>query len=484
MKEKKSSVLMSFIWRFAERCGSQGVSFVISIILARLLAPEVYGRIALVTAFIAILNVFIESGMGTALVQKKEADDLDFSTLFYFNIAMCGALYTLLYLCAPIVSAFYEDLQLTSVIRVLGFTLIIYGIKAIQVAYVSRHMIFKKFFYSTIVATIVSAVIGIMMAYMGYGIWSLVAQQLSCELVSTIILWIAVPWRPKLIFSFERLRDMFSYGWKLLVSSLIESVYNEIRQLLIGKIYTSADLAYYNKGRQFPHLIVNNVNTTIKSVLLPTMAREQDNVGRVKAMTRRSICFSTYFMAPLMIGLVVCAEPLVRFLLTDAWIDSVFFLRVFAISFMLYPIHTANLNAIKAMGRSDVFLKLEIIKKIIGIILLLATLWISVEAVALSLLVSTLISSVVNNFPNRKLLDYGWIEQLKDIMPYIGLAILMGLPVFMLQYLPLPTIIVLILQVIVGAIIYIGLSALFKLEMFTYLFTVVKSFWKGKNPHD
>ncbi len=472
--ETKQIVTGNFIWKFAERCGAQGVQFIVSIVLARLLAPEDYGTIALITVFITIMTVFVESGLGTALIQKKNADDLDFSSVFYFNIFMCLLLYGLMFVCAPLIASFYEDRALTPLIRALSLMVVVSGVRSVQNAYVSKNMMFKKFFYCTIGGTVGSAVVGIGMAYAGYGVWSLVGQQLFNTLVSTAILWVIVKWRPKLMFSLGRLKCLFSFGWKLLVSALIDVLYNDLRQLIIGKKYSSSDLAYYNKGDQLPKLIIVNVNSSIDSVLLPTMARAQDDVAKVKQLTRRSIQLSTYIMAPLMIGLAVCAEPVIRLLLTDKWLECVPFLRVFCITYLFYPIHTANLNALKALGRSDYFLKLEIFKKIVGLSLILTTMWISVKAMAYSLIVGTLISSLINAFPNKKLLNYSWFEQMKDIMPNILLAVVMGVPVYLLSYLPLPIILVLCVQVLTGAAIYIGLSAALKLEIFNYLIGVVR----------
>ena len=360
---KIENIAINFIWRFAERCGAQLVSFLVSVVLARILAPEDYGTIALVTVFTAILQVFVDSGLGTALIQKKDADDLDFSSVFYFNFAMCLLLYAGMFIAAPYIAIFYEDMTLTPVIRVLSLTIVISGVKGIQQAYVSRNMLFKRFFFSTIGGTVFSAFLGIGLAYAGYGVWALVAQQLSNTIIDTLILWITVKWRPQKEFSWKRLRTLFSYGWKLLASSLLDTVYNNLRNLIIGKMYSSADLAYYNQGDKFPKIIVTNINTSIDSVLLPTMSNEQDDRKRIKSMTRRAIKTSTYVMAPLMMGLAFCAESIVKIVLTDKWMPCVPFLRLFCISYMFWPVHTANLNAIKAMGRSDWFLKLEIVKK-------------------------------------------------------------------------------------------------------------------------
>lgn len=475
---EKGKVISNFIWRFAERCGAQLVSFVVSIVLARLLEPSVYGTVALVTVFTTILQVFIDSGLGTALIQKKNADDLDYSSVFYFNFVVCIILYLGMFIAAPYIAKFYGNMSLIPVIRVISLTLIISGVKNIQQAYVSSNMLFKRFFFSTIGGTIVSAFIGIFMAYIGMGVWALVAQQLSNAMIDTMILWITVKWRPKAVFSWERLKSLLAYGWKLLVAVLLDTVYNNLRNLVIGKMYSSADLAFYNQGDKFPKIIVTNINTSIDSVLLPTMSSEQDNKARVKEMTRRAIKTSTYIMAPLMMGLAFCAKTVVELVLTQKWLPCVPFLQIFCITYMFYPVHTANLNAIKAMGRSDIFLKLEIIKKIVGMSLLLSTMWFGVMAMAYSLLVSCVLSQIINSWPNKRLLGYGYLEQLRDLIPGVILAVIMGICVYFIGYINLPNIIVLIIQVIVGATIYIVMSIVFKLESFLYLWNMVKTYLK------
>lgn len=472
------NVVNNFIWRFAERCGAQAVTLIVSIVLARILTPSDFGTVSLVMVFTTIMQVFVDSGLGTALIQKKDADDLDFSSVFYFNFAVCLILYAVMFMAAPLIAGFYNDTSLASIIRVISLTIIISGVKGIQQSYVSRNMLFKRFFFATLGGTIFSAFLGIGMAYAGCGVWSIVAQQLSNTAIDTMILWVTVKWRPKKMFSWKRLKDLLSYGWKLLISSLLDTVYNNLRNLIIGKIYTSADLAYYNQGDKFPKVIVTNINASIDSVLLPSMAGEQDHRERVKSMTRRAIKTSTYIMAPLMMGLMFCAESVVKLLLTDKWLPCVPYLRIFCFTYMFWPIHTANLNAIKAMGRSDLFLKLEIVKKIMGLTLLLLTMRISVMAMAYSLIVSGICSQVINSWPNWKLLDYNYFEQMRDILPSIGIALLMGIIVYFVGLLRLPTIIVLFIQLIAGAAIYIGTSALLHLEEFEYLFGMIKSFRK------
>lgn len=477
---KKKIILTNFIWRFAERCSAQLVSSIVAILLARILIPEDYGTIALVTVFTTILEQFVYCGLGTALVQKKDADDLDFSSAFYFNIIMCMLIYTGMFIVAPFIAAFYENTSLTPIIRVLSLTIVISGVRDTLQAYVSRNMLFKRFFFSTIGGTVFSAFLGIGLAYAGYGVWALVAQQLSNMVIDALILWITVKWRPKKMFSWKRLKTLLRFGSRILASSLLDTVYANIQSLVIGKMYSSADLAYYNQGDKFPNLIINNVNTSIDSVLLPAMACEQDDHIRVKNMTRRSIKISTYIMAPLMMGMFICAGSIIKIFLKEKWLPCVPYMRIFCITYMFYPINTANLNAIKAMGHSDLCLKMQVIKKIVGFILLGYTIKYGVKAMAYSFLISSLINTIINAWPNRTLLRYSFAEQLKDIFSEITLAILMGILVSFIGWLPLPALWTLVLQLLFGGIIYIGLSVLFKLDSFEYLWKMAKE-WFGHN---
>ncbi len=478
MDSKK--VLTNLIWRFLERSGAQIVSFVVSIILARLLCPEDYGVIALVTVFITVLQTFVDSGFGNALIQKKDADDVDFSSVFYFNITSCAVLYLIMFFAAPYIAKFYKIPQLTAIVRVISLKLVISGLKNVQQAYVSKQMMFKKFFFATLIGTVGAAIVGIAMAYCGFGVWALVAQQLFNLFVDTAILWFVVKWRPKRVFSFKRLKGLLSYGWKLLAVSLMNNLYNECRQLVIGKVYTPASLAIYNKGRQFPDLFVNNINTSIDSVLLPALSREQDNASNVKAMTRRAIRISSFIMAPFMVGLALVAKPLILLLLTEKWVECVPFMVVFCVSFLFKPINTANLNAIKAMGRSDLFLKIDILKIIVGIITLVIALPYGTFAIAIGFLAATIIGMIINVFPNKSMLGYGYIEQIKDLLnPIIPIAVMVitTYAVGLLKLSPLP---MLCIQVTVGIVSYISTSALTKNESFRYALNMMKNLFKKR----
>ena len=474
--ERKKTVAVNIVWRFAERCGAQLVAAIVSIVLARILDPDVYGTVALISVFTTILQVFVDSGLGNALIQKKQADNLDFSTVFFTNIIFCAILYLLLFISAPAIALFYSDLSLIPYIRVLGITILISGVKNVQQAYVSKHMLFKKFFFSTLGGTITACVVGVSMAVAGFGVWALIAQQLINLSIDTCILWITVKWRPERRFSMERLKGLFRYGWKLLASSLLDTGYRELQSLLIGRIYTSENLAYYNQGQRIPVLVVSNINSSIDSVLLPTLSDLQDEKKRVKEMTRRAMKTSIYLMAPMMMGLIATGTPLIQLLLTEKWLPCLPFFLIFCITYMFYPLHTANLNAIKAMGRSDLFLRLEIWKKATGLLVLCGTIWISVEAMAYSLLVTSVLSQIINSWPNRKLLGYGYVEQMKDILPSIALAAAMAAAVYPISLLNMPGLVILALQVAAGTVLYLLGSVVFRMEAFCYLLDLVKPY--------
>lgn len=476
----KSQAISGLIWRFMERFGAQGVTFVVSVVLARLLDPEVYGIVAIVTVFITILNVFIDSGLGNALIQKKDADDLDFSTVFIFNMVVCLLLYILLFLVSPLIAAFYQMPELTAVLRVMCLTVVISGVKNVQQAYVSRHLLFKRFFFATLGGTIGAAFLGIWMAFRGYGVWALVAQGLFNSTMDTLILWITVKWRPHLVFSWERFCALFSYGWKLLLSTLIITINNNLRQLIIGKMYTAGSLAFYNRGYMIPNTFVSNINTAIDSVLLPVMSGVQDDSASIYAMTRRSIRISAYIMWPIMMGIAAVSRPLVIVLLTKKWLPSVPYVIIFCIMYAFSPLQTANMNAIKAIGRSDTILRLTIAKRCIGFLVLLATMWFGPLAMALGNLAICTSEQLLNAIPNKKILHYSYREQIIDILPPMLLAVGMFAAVWSIQFLHFSNPVTLLLQIPTGIAVYIAGSVIFKLDSFYYLKGVLEEVLKNR----
>lgn len=473
-KNTKKAVLKGLFWKFGERITAQCVSLLVSIILARLLSPNDYGTIAIIMVFITIANVFVSNGFGNALIQKKDADNLDFSSVFYINIAISILIYAILFVSAPFIAGFYGMPILNPVLRVLGIRIPVAAINSIQHAYVSRNMLFKKFFWSTLLGTILSGIVGIFMAYHGFGIWALVWQYLINTCMDTIVLWFTVKWRPILACSIERTKPLIKFGWKLLVSGLIDTGYMQLRNLLIGKIYSSADLAFYNQGDKYPQLIVVNINSSIGSVLFPAMSQFQNDKNKIKEITRRSIQVCSYAIWPMMLGIAVIAEPLIRLLLTEKWLPCVPFLRIFCLTYGLWPIHTANLQALNAIGKSDIFLKLEIIKKIFGLIVLVISIPFGTLAIAEGLIITSIAGIFINAAPNVKLLKYSFKEQLSDLLSPFMLSVIMAAIIFPISKTGLNDIAVILIQIVCGVIIYLIGSIISKQNGFLYILNFFK----------
>ena len=469
----KKKILSGLFWKFSESMAAQLVTFLVSIFLARMLMPEDYGAVALIMIFITIANVFVSSGFGSALVQKKDADNLDFSTVFFINIGISLIIYLILYVAAPYIAEFYNMPILSPTLRVLAIRIPISGINTVQHAYVSKNMLFKRFFWSTLFGTLLSGIVGITIAYLGFGIWALVAQYLTNVIVDTIVLWFTVKWRPMFKCSIERAKSLFSYGWKLLFSALLDTGYVQLRGLIIGKMYSSSDLAFYNQGDKFPSLIVTNINTSINSVLFPVMSESQDDLVKVKDITRKAIKVSSFVMWPMMVGLGVIAEPLISLILTDKWLPCVPYLRIFCFTYGLWPIHTSNLAAIQAIGRSDLFLNLEIKKKTMGVLVLLLVMNHGVMAIALSAIITSLISCYINASPNKKLLNYSYIEQMKDILPSFTLATIMGVIIYPVQYFVANDFIAIFIQIFIGVIIYVLGAYIVKFDILHFIIETV-----------
>jgi len=477
----KGKVISNLFWKLMERTGTQGIQFIVAIILARLLIPEDYGIISLVVIFIAVASVFVQSGFSTALIQKKDVNETDFSSVFYLSLLIAGLLYVILFFTAPLIAVFYNEPQVIPVLRVFSVTLFLGVFNSIQNAVIARKMQFKKLFISSLGAIVVSGVVGIFMAYKGFGVWALVVQQLTNKVLVILILWFIVKWRPRLLFSIKSVKKLFSFGWKLLVSSLIDNLYMNLCSLIVGKIYNAEMLGFFNRGKQFPALIVENINRSIQSVMFPVLSSQQDNRSRVKDIMRRSMVTSLFILLPMMVGLAVIAESLVKILLTEKWLPCVPFLQIFCASYALWPVHTANLQAINALGRSDIFLKLEIIKKVLGLAILVVTVFYGVYAMAIGGVFVGLIATIINAYPNKKLLNYSYKEQWKDIMPSLLLSLVMGIFVYIIELIGLSDWLTLIIQVCVGMISYVALAWIFKLECFTYLLSTFKEIFRNKS---
>lgn len=478
MKTSKHVIISNLIWRFAERAGAQIVSFVVSIVLARLLVPEVYGTVALVTVFISFFQIFVDSGLGNSLIQKENVDEIDFSTVFYVNVLGCLFLYLILFLCAPLIANFYNNLELISLTRVTGLFLIISGLKNIQQAYVSKNLLFKKFFYSTIGGTIISAVVGITMALKGFGAWALVCQQLSNLFIDTCILWFTVKWRPRLKFSFSRLKYLYSFGWKLLVTNLMESIYSNLQQLIVGKVYTSADLAFFNRGKSLPNLVMSNIQMSIDSVMFPVLAREQSNKEAMRIIVRKTVKLSLYIIGAILGGMFATADKIVLILYTEKWAFCIPYFRIFCIVMLTCCVNFVNMDVIMAQGRSDISLKIEIIKKVFAFVFLILTVRLGVIYMAYGILASYLLSTIINIFPNKKLIDYGVLKQLRDYIPELLLIIFMTVCVYFVGLLDINLYLIFLIQIVVGIGLYILISFIFSMESFKYLLKILKEKFK------
>lgn len=473
--EIKSKIMKGLFWKILENGGAQGIQFVIAIILARLLSPAEYGLVSIIMIFITIANVVVQNGFSTALVQKKHSDDADFSSVFYFSLVIAAVMYVALYAAAPSIADFYHNDVLVPIVRVLAVVLFPGAVISVQTAYVSRKMEFKGLFKATMVAVVISGGVSISMAYKGLGVWAMVGQQIAYYLALMTTLFVTVSWKPRLLFAMGRIRSMFSFGWKLLLAALLDTLFNNLYGLIMGKIYNEELLGAYNRGDQFPKLIVNNLGAAIQAVLLPAFSSRQGDIAQVRSMVRRAIRTSSFLVLPMLLGLFAVADTMVLALLGEKWMICVPYLRIMCIAYSFWPIHITNLQAINAVGRSDIFLKLEVIKKTIGIIGLVVGarfgpfILVSIKAGI------DFLCTFINAWPNKKLLGYSITSQWMDIMPSMALSAGMCIAVYGLQFvLPGGPWIRLVLQIAAGAVIYGGAAWVFRMESFMYLLGLVR----------
>lgn len=483
----KQNVLSALFFKFMERCGVQGVQFVIGIILARILSPDEYGLLAIVTVFTTLASSFIQQGIGTALVQSKETTDDDCSTVFHINLGLSIILYLLLFFTAPLIGKVYGNDSISQMIRWLSVTLFFGSYTSIVNAKLTKKLRFKLIMKRSIVSVSISGVVGIGLALSGAGIWALVVQNICHHICDSIVLYLSVRWLPKMIFQKERAKRLFDFGWKISVASILDTLYKELRSVLIGKKYAPEILGYYNRARQFPQLLITNINGAIQSVMLPVLSNYQEDKKQLKAVMRRSITTSTFIVFPMLAGLAAVAPSLVKLLLTDKWMPCVPMMQLLCLNMAFYPIHTANLQAIKAVGRSDIFLKLDIFKKIIGASILLTAFFAfeSIYAIVIGGIIGTVLESIINAYPNKKLLDYSYLEQIKDIFASICLSLLMFVIVLMLGEIKASLIVILLIQITAGIVVYTFMAKIMHVEIFEYLCTTFGKVLKGrKNRND
>lgn len=478
--EQGTTVVGGVIWKFAERILTQGVAFLVSLVLARLLTPEDYGTIALVLVFISLADVFVTSGFSTALIQKKDSDDTDFSTMFYCSFVCSLAIYAIIFFSAPLIARFYNNPDLTLIVRVFAIRIPLSVYFSIQSAWVSRNMQFRVFFFSGLIGQVTSGILGIGMAFAGFGVWALIAQYFTNTIVNTIVLCFMVPWHPKMLFSFSRAKSLMKYGSKILAADFSGTFFNELRILIIGQKYSSADLAYYNKGQQLPQLLFGNLSAAIMAVLFPALANKNGNMDNVKYMTRKSMQYLSYVILPILMGMFAVMPALINFLYTEKWSSSVFFGQVYCLDYAIACVGFVPLQTLKAIGRSDSVLKLEFIKKPVYLVLLIIGVCFNVHAIAITMLVYETYGVCINLFQMKKHINYSFREILKDQFPAIALSCSMAFFVYLISFLNLGHLLTLILQVITGMVYYIACSFIFRVEGFDFILNIIKTRLMGR----
>lgn len=480
MSNKKNGIKGGLIWSFGERITAQLVSTVVTIVLARLLDPTHYGIISIVTVFISFCNVFVTSGMGSAIVQKKEVDERDYNTAFLISLTIAIVLYIALFLSAPYIAQFYGMKELKWVLRVMALRLPLASVNSIQQAHVQRAMQFKRFFIATLFGTVLSGFVGIALALKGFGVWALVAQYLTNTTVDTIVLIFVEKWIPKFQFSVEKAKSIYSFGWKVLATDLVYTAEEDIRSLIVGKVFGSADLAYYDQGKKYPSIIVNNLNSAINKVMLPAYSRSQDNLENLKKMLRKSIAVGIFILAPVLIGFAAVSDSFISVILTDKWMFCSPYIKIFCIIYLTRPLETACHQALLAIGRSDIVLRIMIAINVVA----LAAVFIavfgfnSVFLIAVGSLISSFVSLACFMGYSNKLISYHFGEQIEDIAPALFSSVVMGGIVYLIGLVNIDKVPLLFLQVVVGGIVYVLLAKLLKIQAFQYLLGSVKKMSK------
>ena len=475
-KELKGRTILSLIWKLLERGGRSIVELLVQILIARLLSPEAFGTLAVMLVFVNLGNVLVQSGLNTALVQTPDADEDDFSTVFWMSLAVSLLLYLAVFFMAPVVGDYYGNSGLSWPLRVLCLVLVVNAYNSVQVAAVQRAMEFKKIFKATMVSVMLSGGLGVGCALVGAGLWALVAQQLSYQLANCIALAFQTPWRPRAIFKPLRARELFSFGWKLLVSGLLDQGYQSLSDLIIGKRFSTAELGLVSQGKKYPQALGSMLDGAIQPVMLSAVSRMQEDILQVKRLIRRALKTSTYFICPAMALFAVVAEPLVFILLGEQWMSCVPFLQMYCVVYMLLPIHTTNLQALNGMGRSDLFLKLEVVKKAIGVSALLFGVFVvgDLHFIVGTYIFTGVLSTLINAWPNRRVIGYPYAEQLRDMAPAFLLAAAAAAVAWPVSLLGLPALGQLALQALAFAAAYLALSRLFRVEELSYLTSALR----------
>lgn len=479
----KEKALSGAVWKFMERMSAQLVSMVVAILLARLLEPEDYSVVSIVTVFFNFANVFISGGFNAALIQKNDADEEDYSSVLFLSVAVALGLYALLFVAAPWIAEMYRKPVLVRVIRIMGLILPVNALKSIVCAYISAQLQFRKFFFATLGGTLISAVVGISMAHMGFGSWALVAQQMTNTVIDTLILWLITRFPLVMRLSVVRLRGLFSYGWRIFVSSAVAAAYKEVNPLFIGLKYSGVDLAFYTKGKGFPDMLSTVCNSTLSAVLFPVLSKVQDDKEALLRGTRRFIRVGSFLIFPAMLGFLMIADNFVLLLLTEKWLPAARYIRIFCITEMFAPIHCGNCEVIKAMGRSDLYLKMEIIKKTCYFVIIGAAMVLTETSFALacSMLICSAVALIVNSIPNIRLLGYRVRDQLRDILPNLLCALGMCLAVHQVRLDAVPVVLEMLVQILTGAVSYILIGLVTNNESMEYIWKYVRQRLSGRS---
>jgi O-antigen/teichoic acid export membrane protein len=475
----KEKVISGVFWRMLERFGTQFFGFVVAVILARLLGPKDFGTVALLSIFLALANVLIDSGFATSLVQKKNATEADFNSVFIFSLGLSLLLYTLLFFCAPWIAWFYDEPVLTTVLRWSALNLVLNAVNGIQNALIAREMRFKISFTASIGQTLVQGIVGISMAFLGYGLWSLVASSLAGNSVGVIVRWYLIGWNPKWSFSWDCIRQLFRFGSRMLLSGALDTFFNNVYGLIIGKFFSPVSLAYYNRGQSIPNIIMSSVTATLASVMFPALSHCQHDPDRMRNIVRRMIKTSCFFVVPSMVGLAVIAKPLTLILLTSKWLPSVPFLQLSCITFAFWPIHVANLQAITASGRSDIFLTLEVIKKVLILVVILISFPHGVMAMVIGQALLSPVCAVINGWPNRKLIGYDSWVQWRDVSGILLASTIMGVVAYCISWVVDNSYLLIVCQMSAGIFVYFLLVSRFSDDSVKYIRQNIKQLLAG-----
>jgi len=463
-------------WSAADAFLGQGVTFLVGLVLARLLTPEEYGLIGIVTIFTTVLSSVVDSGFSNALIRKQDVTDEDYSTLFYFNLVVSVLMFGLLYLGAPWIAYFFEKPELVILVRVMGLILIIQALSLVQNTILSRRIDFKTKTKASVFSAIVSGVVGIAMAFMGYGVWSLVAQQLAKNLAYTASLWWLNRWWPGLKINLESLRYMWGFGWKLLVSGLLDNIWKEFYKVVVGKFYNAESLGQYTRSEQYAGIFSTNLTLIVQRVSYPVLSEIQNDKERMVSGYRRIIKMTMFVTAVIMISMGAVAEPLLYCLIGPQWHMAATFLPLICIHMSLYPLHAINLNMLQVQGRTDIFLYLEIIKKIIAVAPVVIGIFVDIYWMLIAGIIVGIICFFLNSYYTGRSLGYTSWRQLLDVAPSYGVALVVAISVYYLKYLPLSYWIILPVQILVGIVVFFIVCETIKLPEYVEVKTIARDY--------